>query len=35
MVREVRTWKDKGYFSPIPQTEINKSPNLIQNPGNN
>ncbi len=32
IIREVRTWKDKGYFSSIPQTEINKSPNLIQNP---
>ncbi|NCX34346.1 MAG: RagB/SusD family nutrient uptake outer membrane protein, partial [Proteobacteria bacterium] len=26
---------DKKYFSPIPQTEINKAPNLIQNPGYN
>ena len=35
IIREVRVWKDKMYFSPIPQTEINKAPNLIQNPGYN
>ena len=33
--REVssRTWNDKMYLYPIPQTEIAKNPNLEQNPG--
>lgn len=35
IIRETRVWRDKKYFSPIPQTEINKAPNLIQNPGYN
>lgn len=28
-----RQWDDKEYFYPIPQTEIAKNPNLVQNPG--
>ncbi len=28
-----RTWDDKMYFFPIPQTERKKNPNLTQNPG--
>ena len=28
-----RVWEDKMYFYPIPQSEIYKNPNLIQNPG--
>ena len=28
-----RIWEDKMYFYPIPQSEIFKNPNLIQNPG--
>ena len=28
-----RTWDDKMYFFPIPQTEIMKNPNLTQNEG--
>ena len=29
----VRQWNDKYYFFPIPQSEINRNKNLIQNPG--
>lgn len=28
-----REWDDKNYFVPISQDEINKNPNLVQNPG--
>ncbi len=28
-----RFWEDKFYLYPIPQTEIDRNPNLIQNPG--
>lgn len=28
-----RTWDDKNYFLPISQDEMNKNPNLVQNPG--
>ena len=28
-----RTWDDKMYLFPIPQTELMKNPNLTQNPG--
>ena len=28
-----RTWDDKMYLFPIPQSEIQKNPNLTQNPG--
>ena len=28
-----RQWDDKYYFYPIPQSEIKKNPNLVQNPG--
>ena len=27
------TWDDKMYLFPIPQSEIQKNPNLTQNPG--
>lgn len=30
---ETRKWEDKYYFYPIPQTELKKNPNLVQNPG--
>lgn len=30
---ESRVWRDNYYLFPIPQTEINKSPGLVQNPG--
>lgn len=30
---ESRVWKDNYYLFPIPQSEINKSPGLVQNPG--
>ncbi|MBR6247081.1 MAG: RagB/SusD family nutrient uptake outer membrane protein [Bacteroidales bacterium] len=30
---ETRVWKDAYYLFPIPQTEIEKSPALVQNPG--
>ncbi len=30
-----RVWKDKMYYLPVPQDEINKNPNLVQNPGYN
>jgi hypothetical protein len=30
---EERTFDEKYIFFPIPQSEINKNPNLIQNPG--
>ncbi len=30
---ETRVWKDAYYLFPIPQTEIDKSPALVQNPG--
>ena len=29
----VRAFADKNYLVPIPQSEINKNPNLVQNPG--
>lgn len=32
-VQKSRGWYDKYYFFPIPFTEINKNPNLTQNPG--
>lgn len=32
-IQEARTWEDKYYFFPIPFSEINKNPNLTQNPG--
>lgn len=32
-MQEVRNWEDKYYFFPIPFSEINKNPNLKQNPG--
>lgn len=32
-VTKPRTWDDKMYFFPIPQSEIMKNPNLKQNPG--
>lgn len=28
-----RYWDDKMYLFPIPDSEIRKNPNLIQNPG--
>ena len=28
-----RKWDDKFYFYPIPQSELKKNPNLVQNPG--
>ena len=28
-----RQWDDKFYFYPIPQSELQKNPNLTQNPG--
>jgi len=28
-----RGWNDKAYFLPIPQEEIDRNPNLVQNPG--
>jgi hypothetical protein len=28
-----RQWKDKNYFVPIPQDEMNKNSELVQNPG--
>jgi hypothetical protein len=28
-----RQWDDKYYFYPIPQSELKKNPNLVQNPG--
>lgn len=31
--QETRNWEDKYYFFPIPFSEINKNPNLEQNPG--
>jgi len=33
IVFENRTWRDKVYFMPIEQDEVNKDPSLIQNPG--
>jgi hypothetical protein len=33
IVFENRRWLDKVYFMPIEQTEIDKDPSLIQNPG--
>ena len=30
-----RAFADKNYYVPIPQAEINKNPNLEQNPGYN
>lgn len=30
---ETRKWDDKYYFYPIPQTELKKNSNLVQNPG--
>ncbi len=32
-VLETRQWNDKMYFFPIPQSEIQKAGNLVQNPG--
>ncbi len=32
-VWEVRNWKDANYLMPIPQSEMDKNPNLKQNPG--
>ena len=32
-VYQTRSFPDKMYYLPIPQTEINKTPALIQNPG--
>jgi len=32
-VMETFAWSDKAYFFPIMRTELNKNPNLIQNPG--
>lgn len=31
--KDLRNWEDKYYFFPIPFSEINKNPNLKQNPG--
>ena len=31
--RENRKWNDKMYFAPIKRDEINRNPNLVQNPG--
>ncbi|PSQ67095.1 MAG: hypothetical protein BRD32_01280 [Bacteroidetes bacterium QH_2_64_74] len=28
-----RDWKDKNYFLPFPNEEIDRNPNLVQNPG--
>ena len=28
-----RQWDDKAYFLPIHQDEIDRNPNLVQNPG--
>ncbi len=33
IVFENRIWKDHVYFMPISQTEIDRDPSLIQNPG--
>jgi hypothetical protein len=30
-----RTWKDAAYWIPIPRDEMNKAPQLVQNPGYN
>lgn len=32
-VNKARMWDDKYYLYPIPQTELQKNPNLTQNPG--
>jgi starch-binding outer membrane protein, SusD/RagB family len=34
-VYQTRTFSEKMYYLPIPQDEINKNPNLVQNPGYN
>ncbi len=31
--REARKWDNKMYFAPIKRDEINRNPNLVQNPG--
>lgn len=33
MTYEQRSWHDKVYFFPIPQDEMNRNANLVQNPG--
>jgi hypothetical protein len=30
---EKRRWRDKNYFVPIPKAEMNRNPELVQNPG--
>jgi hypothetical protein len=30
---EQRRWRDKNYFVPIPKAEMNRNPELVQNPG--
>jgi hypothetical protein len=30
---EQRHWEDQNYFVPIPKTEMNRNPDLVQNPG--
>jgi hypothetical protein len=30
---EQRHWEDRNYFVPIPKTEMNRNPDLVQNPG--
>ena len=30
-----RKWDDKMYWLPIPKSEMDKNPNLVQNPGYN
>jgi hypothetical protein len=32
---QARSWNDRLYFFPIPQSERMKNPNLTQNPGYN
>ena len=33
MHRQQFTWDQKRYYSPIPADEINRNPNMVQNPG--
>ena len=30
---QAKAWDDKNYFVPIPRDEINRNPQLVQNPG--
>ena len=30
-----KAWDDRNYFLPIPRSELNRNPNLVQNPGYN